>query len=78
MEVTHVGDESRLGLFCKLYFSLVWVMLKREKLGEQLKKIAIEIIIIIKVMNKIIMIIKLRLAVFQMVETLFVSYYFFC
>ena len=53
-------------------------MLKREKLGEQLKKIAIEIIIIIKVMNKIIMIIKLRLAVFQMVETLFVSYYFFC
>ena len=25
MEVTHVGDESRLRLLCKLYISLVWV-----------------------------------------------------
>jgi hypothetical protein len=38
MEVILNGDESRMGLFCKLYFSLVGVILNNKKLGEHLKK----------------------------------------
>ena len=56
MEVTHVGDESRLGLFCKLYFSLAGVILNNKKLGEHFLKKIIYIIVLI------IIIIKFRLS----------------